>query len=74
LACRSSQPAEYGHISIANRVHANNQVQRCLTTTKDTKSTKESEYETLDAIFQFGVGRDPLCANIGEDNVAEGSL
>jgi len=54
LAWQSSHQAAIDHINIPIRVDINNQVQRHRTTTKDTKSTKESENETLNAFFQFG--------------------
>ena len=38
------------HNSIANRAEAYNEFQQCMTTTKDTKSTKGSEDETRDAV------------------------
>ena len=51
LACGTSHHAGRVHNSIANRAEAYNDFQPCMTTTKDTKSTKESEDETLDAIL-----------------------
>ena len=45
----------HAHNSIAKKAGPNSEFQRYMITTKDTKSTKESEDETLDAIFQLGV-------------------
>jgi len=51
VGVRDEPPRRAVHNSIANRAEAYNEFQQCMTTTKDTKSTKGSEDETLDAIF-----------------------